>query len=974
MRMSKLFKRLHGGKVAVVVVTGSAVLGQFAAAGGPASASGPAGARLSRLAPRIPVGASAIGAQAASTPIDLSVALAPRDEAALTSFIAATSTPGSPSYRHYLAPGQFASRFGPTSTTIAAVQDELRSLGIPATTLSSDHLFVNAATTAATVESAFRVQLQRYRMSDGTVGFSNTDAPLVSGVLASSAVNGILGMDTLTHPRPLLARSPRAIRFDRDATSARSSLRADASGPQACMPAASAATASDSYTDTQIAQAYELSNLYADGATGANQTIALYELEPYSSTDLTAFQNCYGTSVSVTNINEFGGPGTGAGSGESILDVENMVALAPGAKILVYQAPSAATDSQAVDLYDDMVEPDNAKQLSTSWGTCELDESTSVINSEAPIFQEAAADGETFYAAAGDDGSEDCLEDGTSNDSKLAVDDPASQQYVVSVGGVRLETLTPTEAVWNDHGDGEGAGGGGISTRWLMPSWQTGTGVINNFSSGTSCDAGSGNYCREVPDVSGDADPDEGGWVFYFDGAWDGGEGGASAAAPMWAALTAVIASQCEAALGFVAPRLYEVASDAGNFTDVTSGNNDYTDAHGGDYPATAGYDLASGLGSPLATGLATSLCPSSVLTSPSLSVTAPSTDTAASPVAASSIGGVLAGGSSPAGTISFLVFGPQSSPPSSCTSGGTAVGTASVSGNGTYHPSASLIAPAAGDYWWYADYGGDAHNNPAASACGASMAETVITAATPAVSVSAPSTATAGVATASASIDGVLAGGASPTGTISFQVFGPQPSPPLACTSGGATVGTASVSGNGTYHPSAVFTPPAAGDYWWYANYGGDANNNRAASACRSLMSQTVAARPSGGSGGSAAVRLAGSPKATADGVTLKLVCSAPAGQKCQTTSTFETASGTSKKHGRAVVVAQKSTSIPAGRTATIAVTLNGQGQRLLKRIHKLAVTLTVTVPSDGKTTVALTDKLTIKQQKKKKKKKRGG
>ena len=72
--------------------------------------------------------------------------------------------------------------------------------------------------------------------------------------------------------------------------------------------------------------------------------------------------------------------------------------------------------------------------------------------------------------------------------------------------------------------------------------------------------------------------------------------------------------------------------------------------------------------------------------------------------------------------------------------------------------------------------------------------------------------------------------------------------------------------------------------------------------------------------------------------------------------------------------MVAQKSTSIPAGRTATIAVTLNGQGQRLLKRIHKLAVTLTVTVPSDGKTTVALTDKLTIKQQKKKKKKKRGG
>jgi hypothetical protein len=121
--------------------------------------------------------------------------------------------------------------------------------------------------------------------------------------------------------------------------------------------------------------------------------------------------------------------------------------------------------------------------------------------------------------------------------------------------------------------------------------------------------------------------------------------------------------------------------------------------------------------------------------------------------------------------------------------------------------------------------------------------------------------------------------------------------------------------------------------------------------------------------SGGSADVRLAGSPKATGNGVTFKLICSAPAGQKCQITSTLATASGTSKKHGRAVVVAHKNTTISAGSTTTIAVTLNGQGQRLLKRFHKLAVTLTVTLASNGKTTVAVTHKLTIKQQKKKRK-----
>ena len=60
----------------------------------------------------------------------------------------------------------------------------------------------------------------------------------------------------------------------------------------------------------------------------------------------------------------------------------------------------------------------------------------------------------------------------------------------------------------------------------------------------------------------------------------------------------------------------------------------------------------------------------------------------------------------------------------------------------------------------------------------------------------------------------------------------------------GGTTVGTATVSGNATYHPSAGYTPTAAGNYWWYASYGGDSNNNPAASTCGSGMSETVVAK----------------------------------------------------------------------------------------------------------------------------------
>jgi subtilase family serine protease len=610
-------RRRRRGAIAVALATSVGVISQSAVAGATSTSTRNAvGVRLERMAPRLPLGSVAVGSLPGTTAMTLSVTLAPRNEPALTAFIAAASIPGSAAYRHYLAAGQFALRFGPSARTVSAVENELRSLGMGRAELSSDHLFVTVHATATSVESAFGIALERYRLPDGSVGFINTQAPRVSGVLESPAVVGILGLDSLSRPRPLLYRKGTGTRSLHAAAPARLSSRPTkkASGPQACATAVSTAKSDDSYTDTQIAEAYKLNALYAKGDNGKGQTVALYELEPFSSSDLATFQKCYGTAVPVTVVKEFGGAGSGFGSGESILDIDNIVAMAPGIKLLVYEGPGN-TDAQATGEYDDMVAPDNAKSLSTSWGLCEQDEGAAEINSEYPVFQEAAVYGQTLYAAAGDDGSEDCLQDGTSFAKDLAVDDPGSDPYVVSVGGLRLQGLTPTEAVWNDKtagsgGDGDGAGGGGISTQWLMPTWQIGKGVINKYSSHALCGATTKYYCREVPDVSADADPDVGGWVFYYEGSWQGGEGGTSAAAPLWAAMTAVINAQCPTGgVGFDAPRLYAVARTAGNFTDVTSGNNDYTGGHSGSYPATADYDMASGLGSPLATGLATSLC-----------------------------------------------------------------------------------------------------------------------------------------------------------------------------------------------------------------------------------------------------------------------------------------------------------------------------------------------------------------------------
>jgi hypothetical protein len=97
-----------------------------------------------------------------------------------------------------------------------------------------------------------------------------------------------------------------------------------------------------------------------------------------------------------------------------------------------------------------------------------------------------------------------------------------------------------------------------------------------------------------------------------------------------------------------------------------------------------------------------------------------------------------------------------------------------------------------------------------------------------------------AGIRIAASSISAELSGGASPSGAVMFKVFGPQSSAPSDC-SGGSTVGTASVSGNGAYHPSAAFTPASAGDYWWYASYSGDTRNHGTHAGCPPLTETIV-------------------------------------------------------------------------------------------------------------------------------------
>lgn len=599
-------RRLNRATVArsKIVAAAIALIGGIGLMAASASAT-PAAAHMVRPAarvgapPAVPIGATAVGLLPAATRLLATVTLEPRSPAALADYATVVSTRGNVLYGKYLTTAQFAARFGPSASTIAAVRGVLQRDGLRPSGVTADHLAVGIRGTAAQFSRSFGTGFIRYHLASGRFAYANTRAPLLPGSIAT-AVQAVIGLDNLAsaHSEDLVA----AKRAGGAAVA-----RVATGGPQPCTAAQQEGSSEGAYTANQLASSYSFSSLYGAGDLGAGQTVAVYELEPNLTSDITAYQVCYGTTTSVSYVKVDGGAGTGAGSGEASLDIEDVIGLAPDASILVYQAPN--TDKGAYDEYNSIISQDTTNVISTSWGLCESEEGLSAAEAELTLFEEAATQRQSVLAAAGDDGSEDC---GT---NALAVDDPGSDPYVTSVGGLKLSKLgpPPKETVWDDS---VGSGGGGISEFWEMPTYQSGAlkslHVISGKSSRKPCGAAKGAYCREVPDVSANADPYTG-YVVYHSGHWST-IGGTSAAAPLFAAFIALTDASTTCAgtrVGFLNPSLYSIASTAysANFYDIKSGNNDWTGTHPGDYKAGAGFDMASGLGGPDAATLSAALC-----------------------------------------------------------------------------------------------------------------------------------------------------------------------------------------------------------------------------------------------------------------------------------------------------------------------------------------------------------------------------
>jgi subtilase family serine protease len=654
-----------------------------------AAAAAPTAPRFVALAGSAPsLHAAAIGSYNAAR-MSVEVALAPRNQAGLAAQLKAQYTAESDSYHRWLAKGQFDARYAPTAATRAAVSRYLSDNGLTVVNSPSPFLVramgssQRVGSAFRTTLSSYRDSSgARFFGNSTAVRLPASLAPLVQGVIGLSNTVREHGNATPVElaARPGKRATPRSV-------GCQTSYPTDAQlfnyvATKQWFPFGyGGAPACTGLTPSQVNSIYGAPNVGPRGE-GSGVTLAVAEFSAYQESDITTWAHTfYGTGYAPTLKNEIvdGGPlnpecpvgdtcppdiNGYADDLEVDLDIQRELTISPdAAQILVYNAPNDYTGQTVLDEYTKIANDDTAAAVSTSWTACEQVFGSAFVQSENVVFEQMATQGQSFFASSGDAGAFGCYP--FTGSTAANVNDPAAQPWVTGVGGTSLENYDPGtspvagyppsgESAWNVNNlcqnttaneggipadewcaqagpaGGGSAGGGGSSMFWGRPFYQIGPGVTSSsttYGNGTTqCALAAVNTpCREVPDISADADfftP----YAEYCTGnaseaysvcassaltstenapGWFG-VAGTSSSSPLWAGIAADRDSYTGSRSGFFNPLLYQMFNtDPGEFFhDVTSAGQPVTD--NGIFPATAGYDEATGIGTPKMAALIT--------------------------------------------------------------------------------------------------------------------------------------------------------------------------------------------------------------------------------------------------------------------------------------------------------------------------------------------------------------------------------
>lgn len=533
----------------------------------------------------------------------LSIGLPLRNREELTNLLQELYQPGDANFRHYLTPDQFATKFGPSPEDYEKVIDFAKSHGLTIRGTHPNHTLLNVAGSVGDIEKAFHVHMRVYQHPvEARTFFAPDVAPSMD---LDTPVLAISGLDNYMRPRPQLRPS---------GTPFRPAIRPLGGG------GGSGGGGGGGGSNTGPFEGYDFRNAYAADVSqdGTGQAVGLFELFGFSQQDIQDYEDevgiypyvnvqpilIDGASGDDSSVDWINDPGYLDYSFEVTGDIEMAISMAPGlSSVLVYEGPTpldvpplgtnyiqdASTTAQINDVLNRMATDDLAKQLSCSYG---FDINLSTVQ----IFQQFAAQGQSFFLASGDAGA-----------YSSAVDEPADDPYITVVGGTTLTTTSDgswaSETTWvtpaaTDPLLGyipEEASGGGISLAYGIPTWQQDISMTANQGSITM---------RNSPDVSLVANNLKLVWGNDFIGASsDWPEGGTSLATPLWAGFMALVNQQAAAngqpPIGFANPALYAIGKSTNYqscFHDITTGMNTNSSSPT-KYYATAGYDLCTGWG-----------------------------------------------------------------------------------------------------------------------------------------------------------------------------------------------------------------------------------------------------------------------------------------------------------------------------------------------------------------------------------------
>ena len=444
----------------------------------------------------------------------------------------------------------------------------------------------------ADVQAAFGTHLRTYAAPSGE--YRGREGKISVPADLAKIVRGVFGLDNRTVAKPHF----RATRI--------SASEIVGQGAGASPHVTAHALGSVSFKPTELAQRYK----FPANATGKGQTVAIIELGGgFRQSELATYFKSIGVPTPVVDVATFAGSGTNSPGTdpfdpsnpdvEVMLDIEVVAAVAPGARSIVYFAPSATGHSFITVLSAAIHDTKNKPSvISISWGGPENPSASQFESDMNDLLETAAHLGITVCAASGDNGSADFRADDNDWDGRAHVDFPASSPFSLACGGTRIQPgNTPEEVVWHP-GPNDGTGGG-VSSIFPLPDYQKNVKVPKRKNP-------SGPVARGVPDVAGDAAQESGYRVLcdgqQFPDAANGvpAVGGTSAVAPLWAGLIACLNEALGKRVGFVNPTLYRLAGSPA-FGDIRAGNN-------GDYKAAKGWDACTGLGVPNGQALLTAM------------------------------------------------------------------------------------------------------------------------------------------------------------------------------------------------------------------------------------------------------------------------------------------------------------------------------------------------------------------------------